>query len=75
MATGICDPNKSWTQEHCSLKVGTKLKYLKMILTYFLTGDITVAVAPATQVSFKIAHHLLNVSQKLMEQQQMMLKI
>ena len=28
----------------------------------FLTGDITVAIAPATQVSFKIAHHLLNRS-------------
>ena len=32
-------------------------------------GDINVAAAPATQVSFKIVHYLLNVSQKLMPQQ------
>ena len=30
-------------------------------------GDITVAAAPATKLSFKIVHHLLKVSQKLME--------
>ena len=44
--------------------------------TYILErGDITVIAAPATQVSIKIVHHLLNVSQILMEQQLMMLKI
>ena len=25
----ICDPNKSWARHHCSLKLGSKLKYLK----------------------------------------------
>ena len=25
---GICDPNKSWVRHHCSLKLGSKLKYL-----------------------------------------------
>ena len=32
-------------------------------------GNITVTAAPATQVSFKIVHHLLNISLKLMKQQ------
>ena len=27
----ICDPNKSWAQHHCSLKLGLKLKYLNLI--------------------------------------------
>ena len=27
--TGICDPNKSRAQDHRSLKLGSKLKYLK----------------------------------------------
>ena len=34
-----------------------------------LNGDVTITAAPTTQVSFKIVHHLLNVPQKLMEQQ------
>ena len=34
-----------------------------------LKGDVTVTAAPSTQVLLKIVHHLLNVSQKLMEQQ------
>ena len=32
-------------------------------------GDITVTASPQIQVAFKIAHHLLNVSQKWMQQQ------
>ena len=28
VVTGICDPNKSWAQHHCSFKLGLKLKYL-----------------------------------------------
>ena len=32
-------------------------------------GGITVTAAPATQVSCNNSHHLLNISQKLMEQQ------
>ena len=27
VVTGICDPNKSWAQQHHSLKLGPKLKY------------------------------------------------
>ena len=34
-----------------------------------VTGDINVVAAPATQVAFKIVHHLLNMSQKLMKEQ------
>ena len=34
-----------------------------------LRGDIVVAAALDTEVSFKIVHHLLNASQKSMEQQ------
>ena len=34
-----------------------------------VSGDITVTAARETQVVFKIVHHLLNTSQKLMEQQ------
>ena len=30
MATGICDPNKSRARHHRSLKLGSKLKYLKI---------------------------------------------
>ena len=30
MVTGICDPNKSQARHHQSLKLGSKLKYLKM---------------------------------------------
>ena len=41
----------------------------------FVNGDVTFRAAPAAQVSFENVHHLLNVSQKLMEQQQMRLKI
>ena len=29
VVTGICDPNKSRTRHRCSLKLGSKLKYLK----------------------------------------------
>ena len=32
-------------------------------------GDATATAAPLTQVAFKILHHLLNISQKLMKQQ------
>ena len=35
----------------------------------FTFNDITVTTALATQDHSKIVHHLLNVSQKLMEQQ------
>ena len=28
MVTGLCDPNKSQAQHYCSLKLGSKLKYL-----------------------------------------------
>ena len=31
VVTGICDPNKSRAQNHRSLRLGSKLKYLKMI--------------------------------------------
>ena len=31
VVTGICDPNKSWAQHHCSLKLGLRLKYLNII--------------------------------------------
>ena len=30
MVTGICDPNKSRAQQHCSLKLGWKLKCLDL---------------------------------------------
>ena len=33
VVTGICDPNKSQAQHHHSLKLGSKLKYLKIQLT------------------------------------------
>ena len=29
VVTGICDPNESPARHHCSLKLGSKLKYLK----------------------------------------------
>ena len=35
----------------------------------FLRSNITVTAAPATQVAFKIVHHLQNALQKLMKQQ------
>ena len=28
VVTGICDPHKSRARHHCSLKLGSKLKYL-----------------------------------------------
>ena len=34
VVTGICDPNKSWAQHLCSLKLGSKLKYLNFLLYY-----------------------------------------
>ena len=37
-------------------------------------GDITILGHAETQVAFKIVQHILSVSQKLMEQQYMMLK-
>ena len=33
VVTGICDPNKSGAQDHHSLKLGLKLKYLKTNVT------------------------------------------
>ena len=34
-----------------------------------VSGDIAVIAAPATQLLFKIVHHVLNVSQNLIEKQ------
>ena len=41
-------------------------------IIYNTEVDINVTAAPATQYYLKIVHHLLNVSQELMELQQMM---
>ena len=35
VVTGICDPNKSRSQHHCSVKLGSKLKYLNAMLTIY----------------------------------------
>ena len=36
VVTAICDPNKSRARHHRSLKLGSKLKYLKIFLDFFL---------------------------------------
>ena len=36
VVTGICDPNKSRARHHRSLKLGSKLKYLKKNYTHFV---------------------------------------
>ena len=61
------------------IKVGNEIIYNKEVSksnlcdyndAYILVrGGITVTAAPATQVSCNNLHHLLNISQKLMEQQ------
>ena len=35
VVTGICDPNKSWVRRYCSLKCGSKLKYLNNYKNFF----------------------------------------
>ena len=44
---------------------------------YMFWGDIIITLVLIPPIAFKIVflHHLLNISQKLIEQQQMMLKI
>ena len=44
VVTGICDSNKSWARHHRSLKLGSKLKYLKLFfdlpLLYIRTNSL-----------------------------------
>ena len=71
--------------QKASYKEGSGITYNKELLksnlfdysdAYILIrGDITVTALTQIQVSFTIVHHLLNVSQKLTEQRQMILKI
>ena len=58
--------------------VGNKIIYNTEVLksnlcyyndAYILVKSNTVAAVLTTEVAFKIVHHLLNVSQRLMEQQ------
>ena len=70
-------------QSNANYDVGNKIIYNTEVFksnicdyVYILVrGDINVIAVPATQVSFKNYAPFTNVSQKLMEQKEMILKI
>ena len=42
--TGIWDPDKSWAQHHHNFKLGSKLKYLKMLDKFSIAYGVFQAV-------------------------------
>ena len=47
MVTEICDPNKSGARHHRSFKLGSKLKYLKALLTLLVVLQVKLSVVPS----------------------------
>ena len=41
VVTGSCDPDNSWTRQHCSLKLSSKLKYFNVLIPSYVTQVVS----------------------------------